>query len=320
MPRLAGHPEDPCGPSGAAQHLDLRSALMTLQAEQRRALVLHHLVGLPVGDIALETGVAVGTVKSRLARWRATLAELLGPAYMGDGPDDAPVHRPDSPSRFSEPGMPFWTSADGLEWEQVDDVIGPPPRRVSHVAGAGHGFVATGTDRDGMPGVWTSADGHRWVRAETPSDPTIVLDGVVRTTAGWFGWAVDRTGGTAKWDPVIWRSTDACSWTPVGEPAGFSGPGDQLISWMQQDPDGGLLAWGPDRPLGGGQRLARWTSSDGDTSDRLPQGPEETWEGWCCREEILGGRYSATNATAAVWLSGLPYGPNNAQVNVILPP
>jgi RNA polymerase sigma-70 factor (ECF subfamily) len=48
-----------------------------LPARQRHVVVLHHLVGLPVEQIAAELDVPVGTVKSRLSRGRAALAPLL---------------------------------------------------------------------------------------------------------------------------------------------------------------------------------------------------------------------------------------------------
>ena len=46
---------------------------------QRKAVVLHHLLDLPVDQVAVELGVPVGTVKSRLARARGALATRLAP-------------------------------------------------------------------------------------------------------------------------------------------------------------------------------------------------------------------------------------------------
>jgi RNA polymerase sigma-70 factor (sigma-E family) len=57
--------------------IDVARALATLPAQQRHVVVLHHLLGLPVEQIAVELGVPVGTVKSRLSRGRAALAPLL---------------------------------------------------------------------------------------------------------------------------------------------------------------------------------------------------------------------------------------------------
>jgi RNA polymerase sigma-70 factor (ECF subfamily) len=59
-------------------HAALVAALRRIPDEQRRAVVLHHLCDLSVADVAAETGVPVGTVKARLSRGRAALAQLLG--------------------------------------------------------------------------------------------------------------------------------------------------------------------------------------------------------------------------------------------------
>jgi RNA polymerase sigma-70 factor (ECF subfamily) len=53
------------------------AALRTLPEAQRRALALHYLCDLSVDDVAAETGVSAGPVKSRLSRGRAALASVL---------------------------------------------------------------------------------------------------------------------------------------------------------------------------------------------------------------------------------------------------
>ena len=57
--------------------VDLRHALAALPLAQRQVIVLHHLVGLPVEEVARELRLATGTVKSRLARGRAAMASTL---------------------------------------------------------------------------------------------------------------------------------------------------------------------------------------------------------------------------------------------------
>lgn len=57
---------------------DLQRALETLPVRQRHALLLHHVVGLPVADVAREMGVPEGTVKSWLSRGREALQRSLG--------------------------------------------------------------------------------------------------------------------------------------------------------------------------------------------------------------------------------------------------
>jgi RNA polymerase sigma-70 factor (ECF subfamily) len=73
--------ESAVAPAATDEVLDVQQALRTLPADQRRVLVLHHMAGRSVEDVADEVGVAVGTVKSRLSRGRTALAAALGPAY-----------------------------------------------------------------------------------------------------------------------------------------------------------------------------------------------------------------------------------------------
>lgn len=59
------------------EHVALVAALAQLEPDQRRVVVLHHLADLPTAEIAAELGIPQGTVKSRLARARTRLADLL---------------------------------------------------------------------------------------------------------------------------------------------------------------------------------------------------------------------------------------------------
>src|SRR5215218_1681868 len=56
---------------------ELSPALAALPLGQRQVIVRHHLVGLPVEEVARELRLAPGTVKSRLARGRAAMAGAL---------------------------------------------------------------------------------------------------------------------------------------------------------------------------------------------------------------------------------------------------
>jgi RNA polymerase sigma-70 factor (ECF subfamily) len=58
-------------------HVALVQALREIPEAQRRVVVLHHLVGMSVEEVAQETGAPTGTVKARLSRGRAALAEML---------------------------------------------------------------------------------------------------------------------------------------------------------------------------------------------------------------------------------------------------
>ena len=62
----------------------LVTALRRLPEAQRRALVLHHLAGFSVADIAEVERCPAGTVKARLSRGRAALAPWLNDTSNGE--------------------------------------------------------------------------------------------------------------------------------------------------------------------------------------------------------------------------------------------
>ncbi|NGM13220.1 sigma-70 family RNA polymerase sigma factor [Verrucosispora sp. WMMA2044] len=87
--RLRAHRREAAGQQVEAtsvDHVAVVSALRRISAEQRRVVVLHHLVGLSVTEIAAEIGCNVNTVKTRLARGRRALAvHLSDDAYETTG-------------------------------------------------------------------------------------------------------------------------------------------------------------------------------------------------------------------------------------------
>jgi len=68
----------PQAPSASVEALALLDALRALPIRHRQAIVLHHLVDLPVEEVAQTLSVPSGTVKSWLARGRRALAARLG--------------------------------------------------------------------------------------------------------------------------------------------------------------------------------------------------------------------------------------------------
>lgn len=64
--------------------LDVRAALARLPEAQRLALVLVDMEDLPVAEAAALLGVAEGTVKSRCARGRMAIAQILRSAAEGN--------------------------------------------------------------------------------------------------------------------------------------------------------------------------------------------------------------------------------------------
>ncbi|GJF34752.1 RNA polymerase sigma24 factor [Kitasatospora sp. NE20-6] len=73
--RVQALPQEASGPG--PEHTALVAALRRLPAAQRQAIVLFHLCDLSLQQIAEETGAAAGTIKARLFRGRAALAEHL---------------------------------------------------------------------------------------------------------------------------------------------------------------------------------------------------------------------------------------------------
>ena len=67
----------PTGSRTAAEHLDVRRALMTLPRRTRAAVSLHHLAGLSVRETAEALGVSENTIKTQLKSGLTTLREVL---------------------------------------------------------------------------------------------------------------------------------------------------------------------------------------------------------------------------------------------------
>jgi RNA polymerase sigma-70 factor, ECF subfamily len=76
------------------ERVDIDAALGTLAPEFRAAVVLRDLVGLDYAEIGEVLGVPAGTVKSRIARGRAALADVLAPPGNPAAPADRPRTRP----------------------------------------------------------------------------------------------------------------------------------------------------------------------------------------------------------------------------------
>jgi RNA polymerase sigma-70 factor (ECF subfamily) len=84
--RLGAEPA-PTGDTDHAGLADLRAALAELPERERTVVVLHHVIGVPVADVAAELELAEGTVKSVLSRTRDRLRAVLEPAAAGAGTD-----------------------------------------------------------------------------------------------------------------------------------------------------------------------------------------------------------------------------------------
>ncbi|MFI0961608.1 sigma-70 family RNA polymerase sigma factor [Streptomyces sp. NPDC021080] len=72
----------PLGLPGFDDGVALLELLAVLPGERREAFVLTQMMGLPYAEAALVSGCPVGTVRSRVARARATLIALLAEAEI----------------------------------------------------------------------------------------------------------------------------------------------------------------------------------------------------------------------------------------------
>jgi RNA polymerase sigma-70 factor (ECF subfamily) len=72
-------------PGADPSRVMLVTALAKLSRPTRETIVLHHIADLSVHEVSETLGVPVGTVKARLSRGRAILADLLRDAEPGRG-------------------------------------------------------------------------------------------------------------------------------------------------------------------------------------------------------------------------------------------
>ena len=164
------------------------AALDRLPADQRRALVLHHLCDLRVAEVADEVGAPVGTVKARLSRGRTALQHLLTADDLTRGPpcltSSTPLHdlrenppalrlrlrgpspwRPAPPSAYGGRAAPAAAARGRLA---VGGVAEPAARRAA--ARPGHPRPSPTPTRRPPPPTDRSADAPR--PAQSRGSPT----------------------------------------------------------------------------------------------------------------------------------------------------
>jgi RNA polymerase sigma-70 factor, ECF subfamily len=76
----AGEQEPPSGPEGYVARRRFAVLLDTIPEEQRDALVMHHVLGMSVPEIADELSLSAETIRSRLRLGRARLRAALPPS------------------------------------------------------------------------------------------------------------------------------------------------------------------------------------------------------------------------------------------------
>lgn len=84
--QLAVERSQPCDLLGFDDGIALLDLLAALPEERREAFILTQLVGLPYAEAAEVSDCPIGTVRSRVARARASLMDLLAEAEQPAGP------------------------------------------------------------------------------------------------------------------------------------------------------------------------------------------------------------------------------------------
>lgn len=87
-PHLSSVLDSPTATDASASFDDqdaVRGALAQLLPEYRAALVLRHVADMEYEEIAIALDVPIGTVRSRLARGRSALKEILGNSLVDEG-------------------------------------------------------------------------------------------------------------------------------------------------------------------------------------------------------------------------------------------
>lgn len=84
-PMAAGAPRDPA--ETVTARIDIDRGLEQLPQEFRTAVVLRDIAGLNYGEIASVLNIAPGTVRSRIARGRRQLIDVMNPRSSRNQPD-----------------------------------------------------------------------------------------------------------------------------------------------------------------------------------------------------------------------------------------
>ena len=132
---------EPATDARVADVLDVDAALATLPEEFRVAVALRDLAGLDYAEIATVLDIPAGTVRSRIARGRAALADALG---NREGTSDRPRNR-----------TPVTTPMEPLSPELVDELLSAELDGAFDAAAREHGYAPSIAREllDGTPGV-----------------------------------------------------------------------------------------------------------------------------------------------------------------------
>ncbi|WP_404961393.1 sigma-70 family RNA polymerase sigma factor [Streptomyces sp. 147326] len=102
--QTAAEQTQPCDVPGFDEGVALAELLAAIPSERRDAFVLTQLLGLPYADAAEAIGCPIGTVRSRVARARTSLIELLTDTTAAAPAPELPLA--ERGQRFAAPAVP----------------------------------------------------------------------------------------------------------------------------------------------------------------------------------------------------------------------
>lgn len=183
-----------------------------------------------------------------------------------------------------------WTSDDGLSWERLDsETFGDSDRYqwINAVTVGGPGLVAVGgegnpADGDIDAAVWTSSDGHQWMRVadvgEFGGEGLQEMFGVAAGDLGLIAVGSDTSAG--DWDAAVWTSSNGTTWEQVIVPTSPDDAGafdaGQMRAVMVTDAGVvgvGIIAWQTGQ-VSAGQPIGYGEETDAAAWVGLPAGTE----------------------------------------------
>ena len=183
-----------------------------------------------------------------------------------------------------DPALAVWTSSDGETWAAVESpAFADDEERIggvspSAVAASETAIVVGGAAEtiDQGAAVWRSTDGLVWQRVQDDELRASSVHDVASDGTGFVGIGTDIRSDLRS-EGVVWRSEDGEEWRRVRSPALGAGGEDVALEAVAY---GGGRWWIAGHQLTGDPAdvssqtaaLAMWSSADGETWQREPQG------------------------------------------------
>ena len=227
-------------------------------------------IGQSSSVTAAQTGVEPSMVATTPAATSTTLIDSTGPGTS------VPIAAP----------LDVWRSWNRVRVPHTEpDAAGFGRGEIRSITSFRGRLVGVGTDVPNAA-VWVSGDGVFWVqvpRDQAAFRPSHGVVGRMQDVATWEGGLVvvgfERRYSPSGLDPVFWTSSDGVAWSRVPKSRIDMSPGTMNLVSGVASMGGRLVAVGTAGPWDttgnrGGFDVAVWTSTDGQSWERVPVGQE----------------------------------------------